>query len=565
MVYSPSMTDEKLLIDDVSMSDLLKDVPEKVQSGTIVSARVLGTSPDGVLVDIGLKMEGLIPRVEFPDFEKSLPFKPGDSISVLVRRVEGPDHHSKVSWRAAHELNSWDRLFAAYRSGTPVEGTIKRKVKGGYVVDVGVEAFLPGSQVDVRPGRDPEAWVNEVVSVLITEMDRAKPNVVVSRRKLLEKERGVKREQTLATLKAGDVLTGTVSSIAAFGAFVDIGGVEGLLHISDISWHRTDKVEKLLKIGQTIQVKVLKYDPAVTRISLGLKQLMPHPWAGVEQRFPVGSIVKGQVISLTTFGAFVQLEPGVEGLLHVSELSWKERVTKPDEVLKPKDEVTVKVLAVDIAKEKLSLSLKRAGANPWDEIKARYPIGSRIKGPITHLTPFGAFIMLPEGIEGLVHISDLSWAKRAKHPSEVVAVGQVVDVQVMDVKPDAEKIVLSIKHTQPDPFGSFKNGQAVSGAVASVREYDITMTLPGDVEGIVRRQELAQDIDGKDQLPEVGQLVTAKIIRVEPRDRRVELSIRRYEREQERQMVARYASQNQEPLTLGDVLLESESSEEAAE
>ncbi len=555
------MTEDKLLIDDISMSELLKGVPEKVSSGTVVSARVLGTSADGVLVDIGLKMEGLIPRAEFADFSK-LPFKEGDTVSVLVRRVEGPDAHSKVSWKAARELSSWDRLFAAHRAGTPVEGVIKRKVKGGYVVDVGVDAFLPGSQVDVRPTRDAEAWVNEKVSVLITEMDRAKPNVVVSRRKLVEKERGLKRETTLATLKVGDVVRGIVSSMAPFGAFVDIGGVEGLLHISDVSWQRTDKVEKLLKVGQALQVKVLKYDPQEHRISLGLKQLTPHPWAGVEQRYPVGSLVTGRVTSLTSFGAFVQLEPGVEGLVHVSELSWKERIGKPEEILKAQEEVKVKVLAVDIQKEKLSLSLKRAGPNPWEQIKAQYPTGTRVKGPVTHLTPFGAFVMLPDGIEGLVHISDLAWSKRAKHPSELVAVGQVLEVVVMDIKPEAEKIVLSLKHTQPDPFTSLRNGQTVSGCVTSVRDSDVFIKLPGDVEAVVRKPELAQDVEGNEQLPEVDQLVTAKVMRVDARDRRVELSIRRYEREQERQMVARYAGQNQEPLTLKDVLEESEPSED---
>lgn len=555
------MTEDKLLIDDISMSELLKEVPEKVSSGTIVSARVLGTTADGVLVDIGLKMEGLIPRAEFADFSK-LPFKDGEMVSVLVRRVEGPDNHSKVSWKAARELSSWDRLFSAHRAGAPVEGVIKRKVKGGYVVDVGVDAFLPGSQVDVRPTRDAEAWVNEKVSVLITEMDKSKPNVVVSRRKLVEKERGQKRETTLATLKAGDVVTGTVSSMAPFGAFVDIGGVEGLLHISDLSWQRTDKVEKLLKVGQTLQVKVLKYDSQDQRISLGLKQLTPHPWAGVEQRYPVGSLITGRVTSLTSFGAFIQLEPGVEGLVHVSELSWKERISKPEDFLKLNDDVKIKVLAVDTQKEKLSLSLKRAGANPWEQIKAQYPPGARVKGPVTHLTPFGAFVMLPDGIEGLVHISDLAWSKRAKHPSEVVAVGQVLEVVVMDIKPDAEKIVLSLKHTQPDPFATLRNGQTVSGCVTSVRDSEVSVKLPGDVEAIVRKQELAQDAEGNEQIPEVDQLVTAKVMRVDPRDRRVELSIRRYEREQERQMVARYAGQNQEPLTLKDVLEESDSSDD---
>jgi small subunit ribosomal protein S1 len=555
------MTDEKLLIDDVSMSELLKDVPERVQSGTIVQARVLGAHPDGVLVDIGLKMEGLIPKSEFD--MNALPFAAGDKISVLVRRVEGQDNHHKVSYRAARELGSWDVLIAAHRAGTPVEGLIKRKVKGGYVVDIGVEAFLPGSQVDVRPSRDAEAWVNEKVQVVITEIDRSKPNVVVSRRKLVEKERGEKRETTLAGLKVGETVPGTVTSIASFGAFVDIGGIEGLLHISDISWHRTDKVEKVLKVGQTLDVKVLKYDPSLQRISLGLKQLTAHPWEGIQARYPVGSLVTGKVTSLTSFGAFIQLEPGVEGLVHVSELSWKERVVKPEEILKAQQDVTVKVLGVDPQKEKLSLSLKRAGASPWDKLKSQYPSGTRLSGPITHLTPFGAFVMLPEGVEGLVHISDLSWAKRAKHPSEVVAVGQVIEVVVMDVKPEAEKIVLSLKHTQSDPFGSLRNGQVVSGTVASVTDNDITVTLPGDVEAWVRKQELAQDVEGKEQVPEVGQCVTGKIMKVDARDRRVELSIRRYEREEERQMVARYAGKNQEPLTLGDILIES--SEDSAE
>ncbi len=558
------MADDKLLIDDISMSELLKDVPEKVHAGTIVNARILGTSTDGVLVDIGLKMEGLIPRAEFSDFEKGLPFSVGDSVTVLVRHVEGPDNHSKCSYRAARELTSWDRLNTAFHANEPVEGVVRRKVKGGYVVDIGVEAFLPGSQLDVRPTRDVEAWVGEKISVLITELDRAKPNVVVSRRKLLERDRGRKREVTLASLKVGDVVTGTVTSIATFGAFLDIGGIEGLLHISDLSWHRTDKVDKVLKLGQQLQVKVLKFDPSVQRISLGLKQLTQHPWSGVAQKYPVNTLVKGKVTSLTAFGAFVEIEPGIEGLLHVSELSWKERAAKPEEVLKPQQEVTVRIIAVDAQKEKLSLSLKRAGSSPWDVMKATYPIGARVKGPITHLTPFGAFIMLPEGIEGLVHISDLSWAKRAKHPSELVAVGQVVEVVVMDVKPEAEKIVLSLKHTQPDPFSALKNGQTVSGVVARVQDGDVLITLPGDIEALVRKQELSQDINGHEQIPEIGQCVTAKISRVDNRDRRVEASIRRYDRDEERQMVARYSGKNQEPLTLGDVLVESDS-EEATE
>jgi len=560
------MVEDKLLIDDVSMSDLLAGLPEKVISGTVVQARVLGKSPEGVLVDIGLKMEGLIPRSEFPDFEKSLPFQEGDRISVLVRHVEGPDAHSKVSWRAAREFAAWDTLAAAYQAGTPVEGSVQRKVKGGYVIDIGVDAFLPGSQLDIRPARDVDAWLQKKLSVLITEMDKTKSNVVVSRRKLLERERMRVREVTVASLAEGQVLSGTVTSITTFGAFVDIGGIEGLLHISDMSWHRTDKVEGLVKVGQPLQVKVLKYDAATQRISLGLKQLQPHPWEGVAARFPVGTLVQGKVTTMTTFGAFVEVEPGLEGLLHVSELSWKDRVAKPQDVLKPGQKVDVKILLVDPAKEKLSLSLKRVGPSPWEIVKANHPTGSRIHGPVTHLTPFGAFVMLPEGIEGLIHVSDLSWTQRAAHPSELLKVGQEVDVVIMDIKVEAEKIVLSLKHTQPDPLAAIRNGQAVTGKIAKVNDGGVVIDLGSGIEGFVRYAELAENIEGEQPVkPVMGEEVTAKVMRIDSRERRIDLSIRRYDREQERQMLKRYAGHNQEPLTLADVLVDNESPEGAQE
>jgi len=558
------MVEDKLLIDDVSMSDLLAGVPEKVRSGTVVQARILGKSPEGVLVDIGLKMEGLIPRSEFPDFEKVLPFKEGDKISVLVRHVEGQDAHTRVSWRAAREWAAWDKLAASHQAATPVEGKVQRKVKGGYVVDIGMDAFLPGSQMDIRPSRDVDAWIGKMISVLITEMDRTKSNVVVSRRKLLEHERLRQREETLATLTEGQVRSGTVTSITNFGAFVDIGGIEGLLHISDMSWQRAEKPETLVKIGETLQVKVLKYEAATQRISLGLKQLKPHPWEGVVVRFPVGSVVKGRVTTMTSFGAFVELEPGLEGLLHVSELSWKDRVAKPQDMLKAGQEIEVKVLLVDPAKEKLSLSLKRVGPSPWDIVKANHPIGSRVRGPVTHLTPFGAFVMLPEGIEGLVHVSDLSWSQRAEHPSERVTVGQELDVVVMDVKVDAEKIVLSLKHTQPDPLSTIRVGQALTGRVTRLGENGAVIELASGLEGFVRSSELAEeDAQGQAVKLAAGQEITAKVLRIDARERRVDLSIRRYDRDQERQMLKRYAGQNQEPLTLGDVLIDSEASEES--
>jgi small subunit ribosomal protein S1 len=553
------VADDKLTIDDMSMSDLLAGLPEKVSSGTVVSARVLGKNADGVLVDIGLKMEGLIPKAEFPDFEKALPFKEGETIQVLVRQVEGHDNYHRISWRAAREMSAWDRLFAAFKGETPIEATIVKKVKGGYVADIGVDAFLPGSQLDLRPSHDVDAWIQKKVQVLITEMDRAKSNVVVSRRKLLEKDRAQKREVTVATLAEGQVVSGTVTSLTSFGAFVDIGGVEGLLHVSDMSWQRTEKPAACVKVGETVQVKILKYDAATHRISLGLKQLKPHPWQAVPSRYPVGSLVTGRVTTMTNFGAFVELEPGVEGLIHISELSWKERAARPQDVLKAGQEISVKVILVDPAKEKLSLSLKRMGQSPWDLAKTHYPAGTRLKAPVTHLTPFGAFVMLPEGIEGLVHISDMSWARKAEPPSDFVKVGQEIEVVVMDVKAESEKIILSIKHTQPDPMTSLRVGQAITGRVIRSGESGVTLDLANGIEGFIRQSELSEDAMGRVQVPAAGEDVSAKIVRMDARERRVELSVRRHDRDEERQMLKRYGSHNQQPLTLGDVLVESDS------
>ncbi len=551
------MTEDKLAMEDMSMGELLASMPERILSGTIVQARVLGKNADGVLVDIGLKMEGLIPKAEFPQFDTGpLPFKEGETISVLVRRIEGHDQHHKISWKAARELGSWDKLIAAHQGQTPVEGTITRKVKGGYVVDIGADAFLPGSQLDLRPRHDGDAWVGKKFSFVITELDRAKSNVVVSRRKLLERDRQKQRETTLSTIAEGQTVAGTVTSTTAFGAFIDIGGIEGLLHISDLAWKRPDKPEHVLKVGDTIQVKVLKHDASTHRISLGLKQLLPHPWESVKANYAVGSTITGKVTSLTTFGAFVELEPGVEGLIHISEMSWKERLAKPQDILKVGQEVSAKVLLVDPAKEKLSLSLKRMGQSPWDLVKKNHPIGSRVKGPVTHVTNFGAFVMLPEGVEGLLHVSDMSWIQKVQAPTDVVKVGEEVEVVVMDIKAEAEKVTLSLKAAQPDPLSTKRVGDAVTGRVTSASDVGITVDLGQGLEGFVRRQEMAADAERNPIKPAVGEEITAKILRVDVRERKIDLSVRKYDREEERQMMKRYGGQNQQPLTLGQVLVD---------
>jgi len=543
------MVEEKLDMEEMSMGELLEQSTQKISNGALIQARVLGKNADGVLVDIGLKMEGLIPKSEFPDFEKELPFKEGDKIPVIVRHIEGHDQHHKISWRSAREASSWDRLAAVHQSNTPLEGRIVKKVKGGYLMDIGVDAFLPGSQLDLRPTRDVEAWVGQTVTVFITEMDRAKSNVVVSRRKWLELERQKQREVTFGAIAEGQEVTGTIMSLTPFGAFVDVGGIEGLLHISDMSWKRVEKPDQVVKLGQKVQVKILKFDRATQRISLGLKQLQTHPWEGIQARYPIGTVVKGKVTSFTNFGAFVEMEPGVEGLIHVSELSWKERVAKPQDVLKAGDEVTVKVLLVDPAKEKLSLSLKRVGASPWDLAKINHPQGSRLKGKVTHLAPFGAFVLLPEGVEGLVHVSDMSWAHRIQHPSEKVTVGQEIEVVVLDVRPEAEKISLSLRHMEKDPLTTLKTGDTVTGRVTRVGDNGAQIELSSGIEAYVRPQEISDVVT----VFEPGQEVSAKVMRVDLRERKVELSIRRHDREEERRMMKQYGGNQPEMQTLGDM------------
>jgi len=548
------MVEDQIDFEEMSMGELLEESTQKVSNGALIQARVLGKNSDGVLVDIGLKMEGLIPKSEFPDFEKSLPFKEGEKIPVIVRQIEGHDKNHKISWRAARELSSWDRLIAAQQAGNPLEGKIVKKVKGGYLVDIGVDAFLPGSQLDLRPTHDVEAWVGQTITVLITEMERAKSNVVVSRRKWLDQERHKQREVTLSRVTEGQVVEGTVTSLTSFGAFLDIGGVEGLLHISDLSWKRVEKPDQMIKLKQKLLVKISKFDQATQRISLGLKQLQPHPWEGIQSRYPVGQTIKGKVTSLTNFGAFVELEPGVEGLIHVSELSWKERVAKPQDILKVGEEITVKTLLVDPSKEKLSLSLKRVGQSPWELAKTNHPQGSRIKGKITHLAPFGAFLLLPEGVEGLIHVSDMSWAKRIQHPSEKVTVGQEIEVMVLDVRPEAEKISLSLRHLEKDPLTTLKSGETVTGRVTRTGESGAQVELSNGIEAYIRPQEFADGMDGRPEALEAGQEITAKVIRVESRERKVELSIRRFDRDEERRMLKQYVNNTQGPMTLGDVL-----------
>ncbi|MHB9155184.1 MAG: 30S ribosomal protein S1 [Endomicrobiales bacterium] len=548
--------------ENMKMEELLG--PEvQVEEGKIIKARVIGESPEGVLVDIGLKSEGMIPKSELEGASWRSEITEGKEIPVEVVSLRTENGHPLVSFRKVREREAWERLAASFKNGETVEGTIRRKIKGGFMVDIGVDAFLPVSQLDIRFVKNPDKYLDKTLQFLITELNRGQRNVVLSRRKLLEIDQKAKKEKTMAALEEGQVIEGLVTGITGFGAFIDIGGVEGLLHIGDIAWRHINKVEDMVKTGQKVQVQVLKIDREKEKISLGMKQITPRPWNKAVEKYPVGSLVKGKITSITDFGLFVEVEPGIEGLLHVSEISWEERGESLLKSFSVGQEIEPKIIALDPEKEKLSLSLKRTQLNPWEEAKKRYPSGTKVKGTVTHLTPFGAFVKLPEGIEGLIHVSDMSWTKKVRHPQDFVKVGQEVEVVVLDVNPQDEKISLSLKHSAEDPFRKYKPGAIVTGVVKRVMEFGAFVELENGIEALVRVSEIApRRIESPAEVLKVGQSVEAKVIKSEPRERKIDISIKRLDQDRERDLVRKYANQGEERPTLGDMLEEDKNEDE---
>lgn len=538
-------------MEEMNMEELLNQSSAASRVGSVVTAYVVEVKPHGLLVDVGLKVEGFIPVAEF----RALPKPPavGDEFPALIKRMDGPEGHPLVSWKEARERVHWDKIVKAKESQTPIEGTVTRQVKGGLIVDVGLEGFLPASQVDRRPPRDLAPYVGQKIQVVVLEMDAKKGNAVLSRRQVLEREASQKKEETLKTMEAGKVFQGTVTSLTDFGAFVDIGGIEGLLRIGDVAWGRVEKINDALKVGQTLDVKVLKYDPATHKISLGRKQLLPHPWEGVEGRYPAQQLVKGRVTSLTPFGAFVELEPGVEGLIHQSEFSWKERWPKPAEILKVGQEVETRVISVDRAQEKIALSLKRAGENPWEQATSIFPVGSRVKGTVTHMVPFGAFVRLPNGVEGLLRTADISWTKPVHHPKEFVSEGQEVELVVLEVIPAQERIALGLKQLHEDPFVKYKPGHVVEGPVLRLSDFGAFVELEPDVEGFLHVSEISSEkkLAHPSEALTVGQRIAAQVTKLQRKAKRIDLSIRQYDIKQERKLLKQY--QGQERITLGDI------------
>ena len=533
------------------------------KEGEIAKGKVLSIDNDFVQIDIGFKSEGMIAAWEFMTEEGVTTIAVGDTVEVLVEEVESEDGQLVLSKEKAERLKVWDEISNAYDNEEAVEGTIVARVKGGLSVDIGVKAFLPGSQVDLRPVRNLEALLGEKASFKIIKFNKRRGNIVLSRRALLETERKKMREATLTTLDEGQILDGVIKNLTDYGAFIDLGGIDGLLHITDMSWGRINHPSELFQVGDEIKVKVLKFDQEAERVSLGLKQIQPDPWIDAGMRYPLGMRIQGKVVSLTDYGAFIELEPGIEGLVHVSEMSWTKRVKHPSKVVTIGDEVEAVVLDVDERDRKISLGMKQTEENPWTVIEDRYPVGTQVSGQVRNITNFGIFVGLEEGIDGLVHVSDISWTEQIKHPSERFEKGDEVNAVVLKIDKENEKFSLGIKQLEPNPWEDilkkYTVGSEITGPVKSVTDFGVFVQLEDGIDGLVYSSELAAErIENPAEHFTDGQEVTALVVKVDANEQKISLSIRAVNDKAERAALKEIAEQqsSSQTTTLGDLLAE---------
>jgi len=522
-----------------------------VKPGGVVKGRVVGITATHVLIDVGYKSEGQIPIQEFTDREGNVQVKVGDDVDVFFDSSESEGGGIVLSRQRAENLKLWEELEKAFNENRPVEGRIVGKVKGGFKVDLGVAAFLPGSHVDIRPNRNLDRFIGTTDRFLILKFNRARNNVVVSRRALMERERDALKKEVLKILEEGVILEGTVKNITGYGAFVDLGGIDGILHISDMSWGRINHPSEIVKVGEKVKVVVLKFDSEKERISLGMKQLTPDPWHTVAEKYPVGSRVQGKVISLMDYGAFVELESGIEGLVHISEMSWTRKVAHPSKILQVGQQVEVVVLNVDPGHRRISLGLKQVMANPWEAAKEKYPIGSVVKGPVRNITDFGIFVGIEEGIDGLVHVSDMHWTKKIKHPSELFKKGDIVEAKVLGINVENERFSLGIKQMTPDPWTVVAErhpvGSRVKGQVTSVPDFGVFLRIEEGVEGLIHVSQLSSErVDKPSNLYKVGDEVEAEVISIDPAERKIGLSIKALRRTEERLEMENYLKREKE-------------------
>ncbi len=512
-----------------SMADWFTRGVSDIQEGEVVRGRVVEVRDSEVLVDIGYKSEGTIAIEEFRH-AGILP-KVGEEIEVYLESKEDNEGLIVLSKDKADKIKVWDAISGAHDSGTPVEGRVVEVVKGGLAVDVGVRAFLPGSQVDLRPVKNLGSLVGQSVRAKVIKLNRRRGNVVLSRRAVLEEEREEKKKHTLSVLSEGMVLTGTVKNITDYGAFIDLGGIDGLLHVTDMSWGRIGHPAEIFQIGDQVEVVVLHFDPVTGRVSLGYKQKSSDPWADVDQRYPVGSKVKGRIVSLTNYGAFVELEPGVEGLVHVSEMSWTRRVRHPSKLVNVGDVVEVMVLEANRTTKRISLGMKQVESDPWGTIEERYQPGMRVQGKVRNLTDFGAFVELEPGVDGLLHISDMSWTRNLGHPSEILKKGQTIETQILNVDKENKRISLGLKQIQPDPWESatqrYPMGSRVTGKVVRLTDFGAFVELEPGVDGLLHISQMSnRPIGSPSEIVNVGDELTLMVIRVDPSERRIGLSLK---------------------------------------
>jgi small subunit ribosomal protein S1 len=547
--------------------EILESTIKDLKEGEIVQGEIIQITSEHAIVDVGYKSEGRIPIAQFKDREGNVTVKVGDSVQVYLEQWEDDDGEIVLSKDKADQLRVWEEINKVIEKDGVIEGKVNALIKGGLAVDIGVQAFLPGSQVDLHPVRDLSTLLGKTFKFKVLKFNKKRGNIVLSRRALLEKEREKLRKETISTLKEGDIIEGTVKNITDYGIFVDLGGIDGLLHITDISWGRVTNPAEMFKVGEKIKVKVINFDRENERVSLGYKQIRPDPWSKVEEKYPVGARIKGRIVNITNYGAFIELEEGIEGLIHISEMSWIKKMKHPSQLLSIGDVVEAMVLDLDVQRKRISLSLKQLELNPWVIMEEKYPPGTVIEGKVKNVTDFGIFIGFDEGIDGLVHISDISWTQKIKHPSELYKKGQEVRAVVLSIDKENERFSLGIKQLEKDPWEDiherFQRGQHVTGTVTNVASFGIFLELGEGIEGLVHISELGEI---KAQNIKSGEQLSAVVTNIDRKGRKMSLSIKDLRDMAEKEDVAAFMkSQEKEPSVLAEKLREHLGSAQPAE
>lgn len=554
-----------------AMTQLYEESLRDVQEGEVVEGTVIKITPDHVVVDVGYKSEGQISINEFRTEEGGIEVKVNDKVDVLLERREDDEGLIVLSKTKADQARIWDKIGKVYENNTTIEGKVLSRIKGGLSVDIGVRAFLPGSQIDLHPVRDMDRLIGQVLQFKVLKFNKKRGNIVISRRAILEKEREAIRTETLKTLEEGSVAEGTIKNITDYGVFIDLGGVDGLLHITDMSWGRVNHPSEMFSLGDTIKVKVINMDKEKGRVSLGLKQMSPDPWANAEGKYPIGSRVFGKVVSLTNYGIFVELEKGIEGLVHISEMSWTKKVRHPSQIVSLHEEIEGVVLSVDSTKKRISLGIKQLEPNPWAVVMEKYPVGTIIEGTIKNITDFGIFVGLAEGIDGLIHISDLSWTKKIKHPAELYKKGQKIQAIVLNIDEKNERFSLGVKQLEKDPWEGigqkYSPGEMIEGKVTNVTDFGVFLELSEGIEGLIHVSEIDKDKAGKlSAFVKPGDPLKAMIISIDGKERKIGLSLKELEEKSEKTEVAQYmARQGSSETSLGEILGKKESAESAGD